>query len=97
MKVAAVSELKASLSRFLSGVKAGEEVVVTERGKPIARIVPTSPGDDSEQLRLQEMELRGMIRLGGGKLPKGFWDAVRPEDPAGAVRQALGEERRESR
>ncbi len=31
-KVAKVSELKASLSKYLARVKAGEEVVVTERG-----------------------------------------------------------------
>lgn len=35
-----VRELKASLSRYLRKVKEGETVVVTERGKPIARIVP---------------------------------------------------------
>ena len=40
MKSAAVSKLKATLSEHLARVKAGEEVVVTERGKPIARIVP---------------------------------------------------------
>ncbi len=40
MKTAAVSELKAFLSKYLSNVKAGEEVVVTDRGRPIAKIVP---------------------------------------------------------
>ena len=40
MKSAAVSKLRATLSEHLARVKAGEEVVVTERGKPIARIVP---------------------------------------------------------
>lgn len=97
MKVAAVAELKASLSRYLAGVKMGEEVVVTERGKPIARIVPISrPHDDHEQ-RLREMEGQGLIRMGSGKLPKGFWKAPRPQDPEGRVRQALLEERREGR
>lgn len=40
MELVGVRELKASLSRYLSKVKEGETVVVTERGKPIARIVP---------------------------------------------------------
>lgn len=35
-----VRELRANLSRWLERVKEGEEIVVTERGKPIARIVP---------------------------------------------------------
>ncbi|MFQ5520338.1 MAG: type II toxin-antitoxin system Phd/YefM family antitoxin, partial [Candidatus Methylomirabilia bacterium] len=40
MKLANVAKLKATLSEYLARVKAGEEVIVTERGKPIARIVP---------------------------------------------------------
>ena len=37
---ATVSKLKATLSEHLARVKAGEEVIITERGKPIAKIVP---------------------------------------------------------
>jgi prevent-host-death family protein len=40
MKSAAVSTLKATLSACLAKVKAGEEVIVMERGKPIAKLVP---------------------------------------------------------
>jgi prevent-host-death family protein len=40
METAAISKLKASLSEYLSKVKAGEKVLVTERGKPIAKIIP---------------------------------------------------------
>ncbi len=42
MRSATVSKLKAALSEHLARVKAGEEVIVTERGKPIAKIVPIS-------------------------------------------------------
>ena len=35
-----VRELRANLSRWLEKVKEGEVIVVTERGEPIARIVP---------------------------------------------------------
>lgn len=37
---ASVVQLKARLSEYLRRVKAGNELVVTERGLPIARIVP---------------------------------------------------------
>ncbi len=40
MKTTPVSKLKATLSEQLARVKAGEEIVVTEHGKPIAKIVP---------------------------------------------------------
>jgi len=42
MKTTAISELKAHLSDYLKQVKSGNEVLVTDRGKPVARIVPIS-------------------------------------------------------
>lgn len=35
-----IRELKAKLSEYLSRAAAGEEVVVTDRGMPIVRLVP---------------------------------------------------------
>ena len=35
-----IRELRADLSRWLRRVRAGEEVVVTDRGRPVARLVP---------------------------------------------------------
>ena len=40
MKTATVLKLKASLGEYLKSVKAGEEVMITERGRPIARLTP---------------------------------------------------------
>lgn len=37
-----VRELRDHLSRFLAQVQAGNEVVVTDRGRAIARVVPMS-------------------------------------------------------
>ena len=37
-----VRELRNNLSRFLERVQAGEEVVVTDRGRMVARVVPVS-------------------------------------------------------
>jgi prevent-host-death family protein len=35
-----IRELRADLSRFVKRVREGEEIVVTDRGKAVARIVP---------------------------------------------------------
>jgi hypothetical protein len=43
------------------------------------------------------MEKQGLIKLGSGKLPKGFWVMPRAEDPKGLVLSALLEERKEGR
>ena len=96
METAPVVRLKSRLSHYLRRVKAGEEVVVTERGVPIARLVPvgkrTSDLDD-----LRDLERQGLIRLGTGRLPKDFWTLRRPRDPEGRVLKALLEERESSR
>lgn len=35
-----IRELRADLSRFVKRVRQGEEIVVTDRGKAVARLVP---------------------------------------------------------
>ena len=97
MKSATVSKLKATLSEYLTKVKAGEEVMITERGKPIAKIVPLPKNGSSISPHLQEFARAGLVRLGSGKLPAGFWKLPRPKDPKGLAVQALLEERAEGR
>jgi len=96
MKIAAVSKLKAYLSEYLNQVKAGNEVLITDRGKPVARLVPISRRK-AVQESMARMEKQGLIRLGSGKLPKGFWEMPRAEDPKSLVLKALLEERKEGR
>jgi len=96
MATAGVSELKARLSDYLDKVKAGAEVLITDRGRPVARLVPIRRAKHMRPV-LSKMEKQGLIRLGTGKIPKDFWRMPRPEDPQGLVLQALLEERREGR
>jgi prevent-host-death family protein len=44
MKTVNVHEAKTHLSRLLAEVARGEEIVIARSGKPIARLVPVSPG-----------------------------------------------------
>ena len=41
-----VRELKNRLSSYLDRVKAGEEITITEHGRPIARLAATAPDVD---------------------------------------------------
>ncbi|HEX7407744.1 MAG TPA: type II toxin-antitoxin system prevent-host-death family antitoxin [Candidatus Binatia bacterium] len=91
-KTAAVAELKAQLSRYLSRVKAGEDILVTERGTPVARLVPVGAGRPEHE-HWRDLERQGLLRLGSGKLPKDFWKLPRPRDPRAAVRKAVTDER----
>src|SRR2546427_4622358 len=92
MRSATVSKLKATLSEHLARVKAGEEVIVTERGKPIAKIVPFGRDHAEIPAHLLELARAGLIRLGSGKLPKGFWKMPRPAVPGAAGVKAVLEE-----
>ncbi len=94
MKTTTVSKLKASLSAYLRQVKAGEEVLVTERGRPIAKLT-SALGSGPLPDHLIEMEKQGLIKRGAHKLSKKFWDLPRPLDPKGAVRKTLLQEREE--
>ena len=96
MKTAAISGLKAHLSEYLDEVKAGAEILITNRGKPVARLVPISRAAIPPE-SMTRMEKQGLIKLGSGKLPKGFWSMPRGDDPQGLVLKALLEERGEGR
>jgi prevent-host-death family protein len=96
MKTATVSKLKASLSEYLRQVKAGEEVLVTERGRPIAKLTPAAVSAILPQ-DLAELEKQGIVKIGTGKLPKNFWSLPRPKDPKGLVLKSLLQEREEGR
>lgn len=77
MKSAGVAELKAHLSEYLARVKRGAELVVTERGVPVARLVPLDPKtrNDSRRARLIRAGViipgRGRIRRSLLQAPKG--------------------------
>lgn len=94
MRVTTVTKLKASLSAYLRRVKAGEEVLVTERGRVIAKLSPAERSVAMPEYLL-EMERQGLVKLGTGKLPKNFWKLPRPKDPHGLVVKAILEEREE--
>ena len=53
-----IRELKNRLSAYLDLVKEGEEVVVTDRGRPIARLVPIDGSTD----RLAQLVAAGLVR-----------------------------------
>lgn len=92
MKKTAVSQLKATLSEHLARVKAGEEVIVTERGKPIARLVPVERGAALPE-EILTLARAGLVRVGSSRLPRDFWRAPRPQDRRGAGVRALLDER----
>lgn len=96
MTTATVSKLKAALSEYLRRVKAGEEVLVSERGRPIAKLVRVT-GADALPDHLAEMVRQDLARVGSRRLSRTFWSLPRPKDPKGRVLKTLLEEREQGR
>ncbi len=95
MKTAAISKLKATLSEHIASVKRGEEVIVTERGKPVARIVPIT-AQTGQEARLRELINRGLVRPGRPFSMKKFLaDLPTGSVPKGTVAKIIDEERKD--
>jgi len=74
-------EAKNKLAALLDEVEHGDEVVITRRGKPVAKLVPVTSGFDRDRARRAAQELlearRGVL-LGPGIRLKDLVDAGRP-------------------
>lgn len=91
--VVGVAQLKAKLSEYLARVRGGEEVVVTDHGRAVARIIATDDADE----RLAELERKGLVRVGSMRPPRGFLDGPRPKLTGPDLTEALIDERRTGR
>ncbi len=56
-----MADLKARLSEYLRAVQAGAEVVVTDRGRPVARLVPVWNGGSDPELA-RDLASSGLAR-----------------------------------
>ena len=93
---AAISILKAHLSRYLDVVKSGEEVIVTDRGRPVARLSPLDAAEEPEG-SIAQLVREGRMKRPEEPLRAGFPDEPRAADPRGESLTALLDERRGGR
>jgi antitoxin (DNA-binding transcriptional repressor) of toxin-antitoxin stability system len=63
MVSAGVRELKDNLSKYLAYVKRGEVVLVTERGRTIARMVKEPASEKSVGEMLEPLITKGLVRV----------------------------------
>ncbi len=76
MRSANIADLRNHLTQYLQEVRAGEEIIVRDRQRPIAKIVPfTVDDDDADDAALVA---GGLMRKGSGAIPPSFWNARRP-------------------
>jgi prevent-host-death family protein len=80
-----IRELRAHLSRYLDQVREGEEIVVTDRGRPIARISPANG-----RSRIDELIATGVITPAPNKGPR---RVPKPIKIKGGISDLLDEQR----
>lgn len=100
MKSVSVSVAKNTLSALLRRVTAGTAITITDRGTPVARLVPPATQVRGIPPRFLELAERGLVKL-PEREPGSGWDQDLPSPPrlekgTSAV-EALLEERRTGR
>jgi prevent-host-death family protein len=100
MRSVSVSVAKNTLSALLKRVTAGTSITITDRGTPVAQLVPPAAQVRGIPSRFLELAERGVVKL-PRREPRPSWDHNLPDPPrlakgTSAV-EALLEERRTGR
>jgi prevent-host-death family protein len=81
MKTASVSETKNNLSAILRQVREGESYLIVDRGTPVARLDPVTNEEKGDDQRRADLERRGILRRGRGKIRKEIFETAPPTLP----------------
>lgn len=67
-----IREAKAQLSKLLRDVRRGEEWIITERGRPIAKLTPAGPETETADEWVARLEREGRLipPPPGAKMPE---------------------------
>ncbi len=95
MKKAKIGELRDGLSKYLSHVRAGGTVVVFDRDRPIAHIVPVPAADRhaGDADRLARLERKGLLRRGRGSVAEWLRKNPPVRGTTGVLKALLDERR----
>lgn len=92
MVTAGIKELKNQLSRYIGLVKKGNDVLVAERGRVIARIAKEDSSSSSLRRALQPLVLKGQVIMPVRDIRRDVSQPV--ELPGRAVSEIILEDRR---
>lgn len=99
MRRSSISETKNQLSALIDRVRNGESILITDRNRPVAQLVPVAQGSGApSDVRLELLERAGIVRRARTPVPKALRDKGGPPVRKGSsALDALLAERRESR
>ena len=90
MQTISVSELQHNLGLYLEKVKDGDEIIIEDNDKVIARILPFDEKDEEQILVSQ-----GLMNLPKKELPEDFWNGDASEVSVGKIVEVIRRERDE--
>ena len=97
MKTATITEAKNQLSALIDRVRSGESILITDRGRAVARIEPVVTASDATGRR-ERLERAGLARGGTAPPPLDRIEQPGPRLPrAASAVQAVLDERRSGR
>jgi prevent-host-death family protein len=89
METVGIRELKENLGRYMAKVRTGEKIIISDRNKEIAVIMPLDKKEKEE--KIYQLIQCGLVSWHGGK-PKGI--PARIVSRGGSVSEAVLEDRR---
>jgi prevent-host-death family protein len=90
-----VRDLKAKLSRYLKEARAGQNIVVTSRGRPVVRLLAVSEATEkpSGEELLRRLKLIPGVKVGTGGKPLGAKSPMRMRGGQKSLAQMVLEDR----
>lgn len=92
MRSTNIADLRNKLTQYLQEVRAGEEIIVRDRQRPIAKIIPFTVDEADDDAVLVAA---GLMRRGTGRLPASFWRTRGPRVPLKVAVAAVSSDRDE--
>src|SRR6266852_7325423 len=95
MRTVGIRELKDHLSDYLRQARAGELIVITDRGEPVAELSPAGTAGDAEARvpsALAFLARQGRATIGSAN-DRASYPLLKPLMPPGAALQILDEKR----
>lgn len=89
MRIANIADLRDHLTQYLREVRAGREILVRDRQRPIAKIVPFAVNDEEDAA----LVAGGLMRRAERPLPRSFWTSRRSGVPVRTAVDAVTRDR----
>jgi prevent-host-death family protein len=94
MRTVDIAELKNNLSAYLEHVKTGEELIVKDRNRAVARLVPLTSGEDLDSEE-GALVAAGLMRIPLKEKSDDFLALPAPQVATADIQKAIRAEREE--